>query len=117
GMTNGFHVEYGSDVNFAEKTYGPYVYPAGEYEDVKISNGEGKGSNGCCGLFPPLCYVEVSDDASVEEAVECQPDDNDLQNGEDSFDDEDTDGVYIYENQSEEDVETSFFLLEWLDWS
>src|SRR5699024_8743962 len=25
GMTNDFHVEYGSNVNFPEKTYGPYV--------------------------------------------------------------------------------------------
>ena len=68
-------------------------------------------------MFPPLCYVDVSDDASVEENEDSQPEDNDLQNGEDSFDDEDTDGVDIDENQSEEDVETSFFLLEWLDWS
>src|SRR5699024_8264660 len=44
GMTNDFHVEYGSNVNFPEKTYGPYVYPAGEYEAVKITIGEGKGS-------------------------------------------------------------------------
>src|SRR5699024_6321553 len=42
GMTNDFHVEYGSNVNFPEKTYGPYVYPAGEYEAVKITIGEGK---------------------------------------------------------------------------
>src|SRR5699024_4685540 len=51
GMTNDFHVEYGSNVNFPEKTYGPYVYPAGEYEAVKITIGEGKGSNWWCVLF------------------------------------------------------------------
>src|SRR5699024_8350508 len=114
GMTNDFRVEYGSKVNFLEKTYGPYVYPAGVYDAVKISIGEVKGSNWWCVLFPPLCYVDVSDDAPVEENEDSQPEDNDLQNGEDSFDDEDTDGVDIDENQSEEDVETSFFLLEWL---
>src|SRR5699024_8526612 len=67
GMTNDIHVEYGSNVNFPEKSYGPYVYPAWEYEAVKITIGEGKGSNWWCVLFPPLCYVDVSDDASVEE--------------------------------------------------
>src|SRR5699024_3940108 len=117
GMTNDFHVKYGLHVNFPKKTYGPYVYPAGEYEAVKITIGEGKGSNWWCVFFPPLCYVDVSDDASVEENEDSQPEDNDLQNEEDSFDDEDTHGVDIDENQSEEDVETSFFLLEWLDWS
>src|SRR5699024_11361849 len=103
GMTNDFHVEYGSNVNFPEKTYGPYVYPAGEYEAVKITIGEGKGSNGWCVLFPPLCYVDVSDDASVEENEDSQPEDNDLQHEEDSFDDEDTEGVDIDEKQSESD--------------
>lgn len=120
GMDNDFHVEYGSNVNFPEKTYGPYVYPAGEYEAVKITIGEGKGANWWCVLFPPLCYVDVSDDTSDEENEDGQPGDNDLQNEEDSFDDEDTDNddnENIDENQSEEDVETSFFLLEWLDWS
>src|SRR5699024_3527726 len=102
GMTNDFHVEYGSSVNFPEKSYDRYVYPAGEYEAVKHTIGEGKGSNWWCVLFPPLCYVDVSDDASVEENEDSQPEDNDLQNGEDSFDDEDTDGVDIDENQSEE---------------
>src|SRR5699024_5572154 len=116
GMTNDIHVEYASTANFPGKTYGPYVYPAGEYEAVKITIGAGKGTIRWCVLCPPLCYVDVSDDASVEEKEDSQPEDNDLQNEEDSFDDEDTDGVDIDENQSEEDVETSFFLLEWLDW-
>src|SRR5699024_7008134 len=117
GTTKMFHVKYGSNVNFPEKTNVPYVYPAGEYEAEKITIGEGKGSNWWCVLFPPLCYVDVSDDAFVEENENSKPEDNDLQNEEDSFEDEDTDCVDIDENQSEEDVETSFFLLEWLDWS
>src|SRR5699024_10855178 len=56
GMTNDFHVEYGSNVNFPEKTYVPFLYPAGEYEAVKITIGEEKGSNWWCVLFLPLCY-------------------------------------------------------------
>src|SRR5699024_12659417 len=92
GMTNDFHVEYGSNVNFPEKTYGPYGYPAGEYEAVKITIGEGKGSNWWCVVLPPLCYVDVSDDAAVEDNEDSQPDDNVLQDGRDSSADEDTDG-------------------------
>src|SRR5699024_12133229 len=37
GMTNDCHVEYGSNVNFPEKTYGPYVYTAGTYKDEQIT--------------------------------------------------------------------------------
>src|SRR5699024_1256959 len=117
GMTNDFHVEYGSNVNFPEKTYGPYVYPAGEYEAVKITIGEGKGSNWWCVLFPPLCYVDVSDDASVEGNEDRQPGDSDPEEGEESAEGEDTDALDIDQNQSEGDVETSCFPLGWLCWS
>src|SRR5699024_8650252 len=117
GMTNDFHVEYGSNVSAPKNDHASDEQPATEEQAVQIPIGEGKGSNRWRLFFPPLCYVDVSDDASVEENEDSQPEDNELQNGEDSFDDEDTDGVDIDENQSEEDVETSFFLLEWLDWS
>src|SRR5699024_12283564 len=37
GMTNDINVNYGSNVNFPEKTYGLCVYTAVEYETVKIT--------------------------------------------------------------------------------
>lgn len=34
------------------------MYPAGNYEALRITLGEGKGQNWWCVLFPPLCFVD-----------------------------------------------------------
>ena len=52
-------VELGQ-VSFPTKLYGGKVYPAGNYEAVKIKLGEGKGQNWWCVLFPPLCFIDAS---------------------------------------------------------
>jgi stage II sporulation protein R len=58
-------------VPFPTKMYGDRVYPAGEYEALRVTLGEGKGQNWWCVLFPPLCFVDalsgekVSKDASA----------------------------------------------------
>lgn len=80
-------VEYGKNIQFPVKMYGNYVYPAGEYEAVLITLGEGKGANWWCVLFPPLCFLDFSFGATVadEDAVEAA-----------------------------KKVEVKFFLLEWL---
>src|SRR5699024_1577820 len=62
-----FEVEYGENVTFPTKVYGSYLYPAGEYEAVLITIGEGKGSNWWCVLFPPLCFLDFSNGISVDE--------------------------------------------------
>lgn len=41
-----------------EKTYGDITFPAGNYEALNITLGEGKGENWWCVLFPPLCLLE-----------------------------------------------------------
>jgi len=78
-----FLVRYDTKVPFPEKTYGQYVYPAGEYEALEITLGEGVGDNWWCVLFPPLCFVEFSSEAAVEdgdmeikEEEQVEPDDN-----------------------------------------
>ncbi|MDD4564621.1 MAG: stage II sporulation protein R [Eubacteriales bacterium] len=40
-----------------EKRYGDVVFPAGNYEALNITIGEGKGENWWCVLFPPLCLI------------------------------------------------------------
>ncbi|EGO62580.1 stage II sporulation protein R [Acetonema longum] len=45
---------------FPIKAYGDLVLPAGDYEAVKILLGEAKGSNWWCVLFPPLCFIDIS---------------------------------------------------------
>ncbi|MFF2889902.1 stage II sporulation protein R [Paenibacillus sp. NPDC057967] len=53
-------------VEFPTKMYGNKVYPAGQYEALLITIGEGQGQNWWCVLFPPLCFVDaVSGEASA----------------------------------------------------
>lgn len=87
-----YSVDYREDVSFPDKIYGNYLYPAGEYEAVLITLGEGLGENWWCVLFPPLCFLDFSeDDTTVAETKEEAEDDH-----------------------SEEEVEVRFFLLDWL---
>nr|WP_181873169.1 stage II sporulation protein R [Fontibacillus phaseoli] len=46
-------------VPFPTKMYGGAVYPAGDYEALRVTLGEGKGKNWWCVLFPPLCFVDA----------------------------------------------------------
>lgn len=67
--------------------YGNIVYPAGLYEAVLITLGEGQGENWWCVLFPPLCFVDMDNaEAKQTEAETVQG-----------------------EQEVEEEVETSFF--------
>lgn len=65
------------EAQFPTKLYGQYLYPAGTYEAIVITIGEGKGANWWCVLFPPLCFLDFSNSLAVseesEEAVEQEP--------------------------------------------
>lgn len=45
-------------VPFPAKMYGNKVYPAGDYEALRVTIGEGAGQNWWCVLFPALCFVD-----------------------------------------------------------
>jgi stage II sporulation protein R len=60
-----YQVEFGR-VDFPTKIYGDYVYPAGKYDAVLITLGEGKGANWWCVLFPPLCFLDFSNSDAVQ---------------------------------------------------
>jgi stage II sporulation protein R len=70
---HGYHYTYAAElgtVPFPTKMYGDKVYPAGNYEALRITLGEGKGQNWWCVLFPPLCFVDsVSGEAVASAAV------------------------------------------------
>ncbi|MYL49511.1 stage II sporulation protein R [Halobacillus litoralis] len=70
GIQQGYTVDYDSSVQFPTKLYGSFIYPAGEYEAILITLGEGKGDNWWCVLFPPLCFLDFSNGTSVAEAEE-----------------------------------------------
>jgi stage II sporulation protein R len=57
GFDYSYKVELGT-VPFPTKMYGNQVYPAGEYEALRVSIGAAEGQNWWCVLFPPLCFVD-----------------------------------------------------------
>lgn len=65
---------YLSKVQFPEKTYGEYTFPAGEYEALEVVLGEGEGQNWWCVLYPNLCFrgsvYEVIDEDAKKELKE-----------------------------------------------
>ncbi|SEQ92048.1 stage II sporulation protein R [Piscibacillus halophilus] len=87
-----FSVDYG-EVEFPDKVYDNLVYPGGEYEAILISIGEAEGDNWWCVLFPPLCFVDFSNGATVLD-----------------HDDEKQEE----QEEEEEEVEVSFFLWDWI---
>ncbi len=44
--------------SFPTRSYGEYQLPAGEYTALVIELGEGKGDNWWCVVYPPLCFVD-----------------------------------------------------------
>ena len=38
------------------KTYGAYTFPAGRYEALRVTIGEGAGENWWCVLYPNMCF-------------------------------------------------------------
>lgn len=50
---------------FPTKLYGNRVYPAGVYQALRITLGKGQGQNWWCVLFPPLCFVALTDGDAI----------------------------------------------------
>lgn len=85
-------VEYGEKINFPVKLYDSYLYPAGEYEAILITIGQGDGANWWCVLFPPLCFLDFSNGTLTADADQ-------------------------EEVEEEEPVKVKFFLFEWFGWT
>ncbi|PWI57964.1 stage II sporulation protein R [Sulfoacidibacillus thermotolerans] len=69
-MLKKYHAPYGATTTFGfahfpTKLYGDKVYPAGTYKALRITLGKGAGQNWWCVLFPPLCFVALSDGDAV----------------------------------------------------
>ncbi|WP_270606117.1 stage II sporulation protein R [Bacillus mobilis] len=65
GSKDSFQVKFSKNVKFPTKVYGSFIYPAGEYEAVLITIGEGEGANWWCVLFPPMCFLDFSSGTAV----------------------------------------------------
>ncbi|WP_088833282.1 stage II sporulation protein R [Paenibacillus tyrfis] len=58
GFDYTYRVELGM-VPFPVKVYNNEVYPAGDYEALRIAIGAAEGQNWWCVLFPPLCFADT----------------------------------------------------------
>ncbi|XCS11137.1 stage II sporulation protein R [Aeribacillus pallidus] len=99
-----FTVEF-KKIQFPTKLYGNFLYPAGNYEAILITLGEGKGANWWCVLFPPLCFVDFSSGEAIQ-----QDEEKDKVKEEKKI--EKTKNLFVPEEHDEE-VEVKFFLVEW----
>jgi len=74
GYAYDVQTDYGL-VPFPTKMYGSTVYPAGDYEALRIRIGEAQGQNWWCVLFPPLCFVDMAngDAAAQPKDMEAAP--------------------------------------------
>ncbi|OAB37630.1 stage II sporulation protein R [Paenibacillus macquariensis subsp. defensor] len=71
GISYSYAVEL-SVVPFPTKLYGGTVYPAGDYEALRVTLGEGKGQNWWCVLFPPLCFIDAGSGDAVATTAEAK---------------------------------------------
>lgn len=72
GFDYGYKVELGL-VEFPAKTFDGRMYPAGHYEALLITLGEGRGENWWCVLFPPLCFGSGTVKAKADAAGGNEP--------------------------------------------
>ena len=87
---------------FPTKNYEDYSFPAGEYEALKITIGEGNGQNWWCVMFPPLCFTDSSIEFS-EDSVETLKEN--LSEKE----------LELISNYEKPNVQIKFRFLEWLN--
>jgi stage II sporulation protein R len=107
-------------VQFPTKLYGQFLYPAGEYEAILITLGEGEGANWWCVLYPPLCFLDFSNGEATSEGFDENSDKGDVKaDAEDNSKkaeskknkEDEKEEKPVYEGD-EEEVEVAFFLVE-----
>ncbi len=59
-----------TECKFPVKSYGSYTFPAGSYDALRVTIGEGDGQNWWCVMYPNMCFensmYEVTDQKSEE---------------------------------------------------
>lgn len=118
GFDQKVNTDFGK-VSFPTKLYGQFLYPAGEYEAILITLGEGKGANWWCVLFPPLCFLDFSNGVAVSEGFEEGEKKGDVKAdkevaaaGTDSKKEPKEETPPVYTEEDEQPVEVKFFLVE-----
>lgn len=104
GVDERYTVFYG-ETSFPAKLYGTRMYPAGEYEALVVTIGDGEGRNWWCVLFPPLCFVgaaasgEADSGEKTQDAAKADSEAGSAQSGQE-------------DGEKDDEVEVRFFLAE-----
>lgn len=59
-----------SKYEFPTRVYGEYTLPKGEYQALNVKIGNGKGKNWWCVMFPPLCFVDITQGGASKNALD-----------------------------------------------
>ena len=57
---------------FTNRVYENITLPAGYYDAVRITLGEGKGHNWWCVMFPPICISTSENTADISDVLSCE---------------------------------------------
>ncbi|MBP1934008.1 stage II sporulation protein R [Ammoniphilus resinae] len=101
GYTYNTKVEMGV-VPFPTKMYGQYVYPAGDYEALRVTIGSGLGQNWWCVLFPPLCFVDIANGDAVKKDKK------------ETSEKKESGEVEVAAGEEAPQIEVKFFIVEWI---
>ena len=72
GCHDAVQVEF-TRMYFTTRQYGSTTLPAGMYDAVRVTIGEGKGQNWWCVMYPPLCVGGATTQNTLSPATNSQP--------------------------------------------
>ncbi|MFP7231268.1 stage II sporulation protein R [Bacillus subtilis] len=101
-------------ISFPTKLYGNMVYPAGEYEAILITLGNGDGANWWCVLFPPLCFLDFSNGEAVKEQEDKEASKKQTEKVLEDVTAKAEKAKKEEKEEKEDGVEVKFFLVEWI---
>ncbi|MEG7283030.1 stage II sporulation protein R [Bacillus sp. 0909A] len=112
GASQSISVDF-DKISFPTKLYGSMVYPAGEYEAILITLGNGEGANWWCVLFPPLCFLDFSNGEAVKEQEDKEASKKQTEKALEDLTAKAEKAEKEEEKEKEDDTEVKFFVVEW----
>ncbi|MGR0118027.1 stage II sporulation protein R [Bacillus halotolerans] len=100
-------------ISFPTKLYGSMVYPAGEYEAILITLGNGEGANWWCVLFPPLCFLDFSNGEAVKEQEDKEASKKQTEKALEDLTAKAEKAEKEDKKEKEDNTEVKFFVVEW----
>ncbi|WP_336183429.1 stage II sporulation protein R [Bacillus sp. 205(2023)] len=112
GASQSISVDF-DKISFPTKLYGSMVYPAGEYEAILITLGNGEGANWWCVLFPPLCFLDFSNGEAVKEQEDKEASKKQTEKALEDLTAKAEKAEKEDKKEKEDNTEVKFFVVEW----